>query len=459
MLTNIDWIAEGKPFPPVEEEERLKRYKDEEHMFNGEYTFVYGSYFAELQNNLRMRDANVQTILNYPQLLSKKTADFICSEPPEINTGENTDVINDTLDNMAFNNTLYEAMMDISRFGNSVIKILDNRISIVPPEYWFPIVDPYDAKHVTTQVLAFVSGNEIYVEIHNNGYYERRYYEVKKQKGNKNALEFGKLLNRETIITGIGENAVQVLTNVTNSKSIYGISDYNIIKGVHKQLLWRIFCVERILDKHAAPSLVGSNTMLQQDPVTGMYLFKAGNFFERNSNDDVMPQYLTWDGNLNAVQWEIEWLTNQLYTLSEMGAAFLEGAGKGEVNSGRALKLRMTSPLIKAQRLIGINEQAIKLIITIMSVATGQAVQLKDISITWNDGLPNDTIELCEIYEKATGGKAFMSQFAAVKSFNGLDDAKTDEELAMIEGEHTSVIASHGAFENINDNGTVEEGV
>ena len=158
------------------------------------------------------------------------------------------------------------------------------------------------------------------------------------------------------------------------------------------------------------------------------------------------PQYLTWDGNLASVQWEIEWLTNQLYTLSEMGAAFLEGAGKGEVNSGRALRLRMTSPLIKAQRLAGINEQTIKRIIAILSIVINTPIALKDISITWNDGLPNDTVEDCEIFEKATGGKPFMSQFTAIKRFNGLDDEGTEEELSAIEGEHSNPIASSGVI-------------
>ena len=240
MLTDLNWIATGQAFPPDEERERLKAYKDEEFMFNGEYERVYGSYFSGLIDNLRMRGASVQTIINYPQLLTKKTADFVCSEPPGISAGEDTDVINDTLSNLTFNNTLYEAIMDISRFGNSVIKILEDRISIVPPEYWFPIVDPHDAKHVMAHVLAFISGNEIYVEIHDRGKYEIRYYELRTQKENKTEFEFGKLLNKEVVTTGINECAVQVLTNVTNSKNIYGISDYNIIKSVHRQLLWRL---------------------------------------------------------------------------------------------------------------------------------------------------------------------------------------------------------------------------
>lgn len=440
MLTDLNWIAPGKPFPPRDEEKRIKKYKDDKYMFIGEYKEVFGQYFADRAISLRMRDINVETIINYPQLLTKKTADFVCGEPPLIDIGDYTDILQDELDYMNFAHTLYESIMDVSRFGNAVIKTLDDRVSIVPPEYWYPIVDPFDRKKINQQVIAFVADRTIYVEIHDSGRYEKRLYEAKKMRGDNQSLEFGDMLGEpEVFNTNIDENAVQVLSNVTSSDSLYGVSDYNIIKDTLKQLLWRIFCVERILDKHSAPSMVGPGTMLEQDQITGLPLIKPGNFFKRDSSDTPMPQYLTWDGNLQAVQWEIEWLTNQMYTLSEMGAAFLEGAGKGEVNSGRALRLRMTSPLIKAQRLVGINDQTVKRIVRNLALSRGINIEIKDISTTWRDGIPNDQIEDCDLYERATGGKPFMSQFTAVKRFNNLDDEAANEELAAIEGEHSFI--------------------
>ena len=85
------------------------------------------------------------------------------------------------------------------------------------------------------------------------------------------------------------------------------------------------------------PSMTGPGSALTDDPITGKKILITGSYFERNRQDDAKPEYLTWDGNLQAVQWEIDWLTNQLYTLSEMGAAFLEGVGNGEANSGTCL--------------------------------------------------------------------------------------------------------------------------
>ena len=46
MLTDLHWIAPGKPFPPPEEKERLKEYEKAERMFRGDYGAVFGIHFA-----------------------------------------------------------------------------------------------------------------------------------------------------------------------------------------------------------------------------------------------------------------------------------------------------------------------------------------------------------------------------------------------------------------------------
>lgn len=438
MLTNLDWIATGKSFPPEEERCRLRRYEANEKLFEGKHKDVFGRDFAKMADYLKKRNVDINTVVNYPQLLSKKTADFICGEPPIVDAGAATDELNDILDCTGFSNTLYESIVDISRFGNSIIKALDDRISIVPPCNWYPIVDRYDAKHILLNVLAFCVEGEIYVEIHDIGKYEIRHYKAKSSNEN-GETQFGELLGSETRATGADDYAVKVFANVGQSKSIYGIDDYTVIADILRQLMWRLYCMDIILDKHSMPSMVGPSSALTLDPITGKRTLVTGNYFTREFEQDPKPEYLTWDGNLQAVQWEIEWLTNQLYTLSEMGAAFLEGSGKGEANSGTALRLRMTSPLIKARRIAGINTQALKQLIRLVSLARGTRLNLKDIAITWSDGLPNDTNEDSIILERATGGKAFMSQMEAIKRFNGLDDAGAEEEMAAIEGDHMAI--------------------
>lgn len=433
MLTNLEWIGTGKPFPPKEEEERLDRYRKNEKLFEGKHKDVFGSDFHRLSEYLKKRNIDVNTVINYPQLLTKKTADFVCGEPPEIEIGDSTDEFNDKLDEMNFASTLYESMMDVSRFGNAPVKVLEDRVSIIPPEHWFPIVDPYDQKHILQHVIAFTVEGEIYVEIHDVGKYEVRRYKAK-DGTIKGDMQFGELLWQEAKATGADDCAVKILSNMSHSKSVYGVDDYGVISDILRQLMWRLYCMDIILDKHSVPTITGPASALTDDPITGKKIFIPGNFYPRNHEQDAKPEYMTWDGNLSAVQWEIDWLTNQLYTLSEMGAAFLEGAGKGSADSGTALKLRMTSPMIKARRIAGINTQTIKQIVRLIGAANGITADIKDISVSWNDGLLDDRKEQAEILERATGGKPFISQFGAVKKWNGYDDEAADQEIALIEG-------------------------
>lgn len=451
MLADLNWIAQGNRFPPVDEEGRLKRYKKESAMFDGELEKVYGNDFARRALELRMKDANVTTMINYPQLLTKKTADFVCGEAPNIGLGDRTDEINLQLNRLNFNNVLYELMIDVSRYGNGILKLMGDRVAIVPPKHWFPVVDPMDQKSVQYHVLAYVVGMEIHVEIHGKGTYEQRVYAAEKGAEHEGGIRFGRLISSEVISTNLDDFAVQRFTNVTRSDSLYGISDYQIIDGALRELIWRIYCAQRILDKHSSPSIVGPSSMLEKDPITGMYLFKNGNFFERPNDSTPMPQYLTWDGNLGAVQWEIEWLTNQIYTLTEMGAAFLDGAGKGEVNSGRALELRMVSPILKARRLARVNTQTLARVIRIIGEANGMPINVEDVSIVWHDGLPNDKYQDAELYERATAGKPFMSQLEAIKSFNNYDTKTAEATLAEIEGE---AAAAYFPQEGINEPNT-----
>ena len=37
MLYNLDWLSPGKPFPPVVEEPRITRYRQNAQLFDGEH--------------------------------------------------------------------------------------------------------------------------------------------------------------------------------------------------------------------------------------------------------------------------------------------------------------------------------------------------------------------------------------------------------------------------------------
>ena len=91
MLTNLNWLADGGAYPPLAEKERIERYSLNEKLFLSKHTEAWKSDFEEIARRLRRRSSDIETILNYQQLLSKKTADFVCGEPPTIETEQDTD--------------------------------------------------------------------------------------------------------------------------------------------------------------------------------------------------------------------------------------------------------------------------------------------------------------------------------------------------------------------------------
>jgi hypothetical protein len=169
-----------------------------------------------------------------------------------------------------------------------------------------------------------------------------------------------------------------------------------------------------------------------------MWYVPLGNYFKRSSNDDPPFGYVTWDGNLESNFKEIELLFNQLYILTEMGQAFADASG-GSDSSGTALKLRMVSPRIKAQRLVGINSATVKRIIATLAKLNNITIDTSALTIHWCDGLPVDEVEQIETLSNATGGKPVMSQYTALKK-RGLSDKEVEEELAQIQTENAAAL-------------------
>lgn len=436
-LINLNWLDDGV-YPPRAEKKRIDRYKLNEQLFMSEHTDALREYFHDIARRTRKKDYQVDTVINYQQLLSKKTADFVCGEPPEIETELDTDALDALLDHQRWGVKLYEAFIDVSRFGNAVLKILGNRLTAVSPAYWFPIVDPTDLKTVTRHVIAYpVEPDEsgafrgLYAEIHDIGGVEVRRYAFDGDTGRIGALQ-----SSAVSATGLDDFAVQVLTNITHSGSIYGVDDYGAINSIVAKIMWRLHCIDTVLDKHSEPSVSGPSSALSYDEKFKAYYLDLGNYFTRNNADDPDVKYITWDGGLDSAYKEIELLLNQLYTISEMGQAFMEGGGGGEASSGTALKLRMVSPRIKAARLVGINDGAVKKVIALLAAVNGLHIKADEISLTWKDGLPDDEIEQLNALVTATGGPV-MSRFAALKRM-GQTDEEADAELEQMREEQAA---------------------
>ena len=136
---------------------------------------------------------------------------------------------------------------------------------------------------------------------------------------------------------------------------------------------------------------------------------------------------------------QIEILTNQLYTISEMGSAiFGDVAGKtGEVPSGSALRRLMMSPLAKARRVSNSFDPVLKKLISACAALKGVAIDAKNITITWNDGLPDDEAENANIMAVRTGNRPTISQHTAIRRLDDMSEEEAAAELDEIRADDT----------------------
>ena len=439
MLTDLKFIKEGEKFPPAAESERIETYEKNRALYKGEHATVYAEDLKRIERVIGNFDQVISypIIINYQKLISIKTADLLLGEEPEITAEDEKkkSTIKAIIKNSKLIQTAYSAAIDISRYGDGLF-LIDKRkdkgvIDLAQPRFWYPVVNPDNTREITHHVLAWPSGDELKVQIHEIGKFEKRVYIY--ENGSigrvKSAGEF--------VTTGLDDFAIVQISNTQTSDSCTGTDDYNDVDSIIADIMVRIGQIDRILDKHASPSVSGPVSALERDIKSGEWRFKAGNYFPRDKADDPIAEYITWDGQLSANFQQVERLINLLYTISEMGSAiFGDMAGSsGQIPSGSALKRLMISPLAKVQRIRMNFDPALKKAIALCSQMGGKniiRIEDEDVTIKWQDGLPTDDKEQAEIMAGRTGGKATISQKTAIMILDGKDEASAEEELEAI---------------------------
>lgn len=477
MLYSLEWLKQGKMFPPKSEKTRLQRYKENAMLFKGDHfdTTVMRhrdgvctesiSVYSECARRISRVVGNFDNIisfpvlLNYQRLMSVKMADLICGEFPSITGASEQDnkLLKDAIDSSRLSSKLYSAVIDISRYGDAIQRVYkdyDGKFNVTywDPSEWFPVISQDGTNTILYHCLCWlenVTEDEqkqpeylLHVQIHGTrpedvGHYEYRVYKMHSQ-----INTIGKMIKRETVPTGLQTCAVTHLTSYTTTDSIYGYDDYMIIDSILAEIMARIGQISVILDKHADPNITGPVSMLSRNEETGEYYLKTGKFFATSPGEE-QPKYMTWEGQLSAAFQQLEVLLNQLYILSEMGSALLgESSGGSQAISGTAMRFKMAGPLAKARR---VSNSLILPIRELMSQLTDNEVKFEDISVIWKDGLPDDPREQVEIAKLATGATKMMPLVNAIMEYFGKSyeealkwvesiDEETLKNLEMVRG-------------------------
>ena len=459
MLYNLNWLQPGKLFPPEKEKERLQRYRDNEFIFSNDVWGLNDNVYNEAARRITRVIGNFESFISFPvlfnfqKLISLKTADLVAGEFPTITCGsdEGNEAINEARSLTDFDNNLYATVLDLSRFGDAIWrKYKDGDTGKYTycnwkPSEWFPIVSTDGTYRIDKHCLVWPviidedrREYELHAQIHEKGKYTFKRFKfstasIKPSQLLEAAGTIGECLETKVVPTGLKDNAVVHLRPYKVTGTVYGDDDFTPINSIITELMVRIAQISNILDKHADPSLTGPASLLEVDEETGELYFKKGKFYAVNEGE-TKPEYLTWDGQLDSSFKQCEFLINQLYVLCEMGAALL-GANDGgsQAVSGNALRLKMVNPLAKVRRISNNLSKPVKeLFVTLVSKGYDTAVEFKDLSVKWKDGLPNDPREQTELIKLLTGESTIMPLQNALIQYMNLSPAETKSWIEKI---------------------------
>lgn len=456
MLHNLDWLATGKSWPPPAELDRLQRYEHNLRAFNSEKHGQDNEYSRRVSRVIGNYGEIISfpMILNYQKLIALKMADLICGEAPVISLSDpsKTGELNNVLDAADFNSKVYTTVIDIGRYGDAVWRIFrndagKNTFTVWDPREWYPIVAADGTNQITAHVLCWLEdrGTEtvpdffLVAQIHRPGSYIKRVYHMINKTGS-----IGDQVGKDEVIsTGLDMNAIVHVKAYSTTDTIYGSDDFTSVEIIISELEVRFAQISNILDKHADPALCGPTSLLKTDPNTGERTFRRGKYYAC-SPEDKEPKYLTWDGQLESSFKQIEMLLGQLYVLSEMGAV-LAGANEGSLQavSAQAMRFKMVTPLVKARRISNALTRSTKLLVgALINTNTELAdVTSKDITITWQDGLPDDPREIIEYIKLASGENKVMPLKTVLMRMMRCTEDEADQYLAQIDARTVALAA------------------
>lgn len=446
MLYGLDWLNADTSFPPECESDRLATYKWYAGLFDINPFESFGNYANRLIVNFD-EYFRMPLLLGYQRLQTIKLADMVLGSPPSITVNDDdemTDLISDIRDQTNFDQQLYTALIDYSRFGATILRPFNDDMSegaafaVWSPKEWFPILKKDGTKRIEEHVLAWRVnyGTDIhpdwFLQIQRHPVQGGRYYETTYRMDGAGCCVKDELVTKE-IVTNL-PCLVQPVVNLPSTTNVYGTSDYKIINELVCKATDRMRQILHILDKHADPSMTGPVSMLEKNEDTGRLEFKAAQFYAVSPGEE-HPEYMTWDGQLTAAFQALEVLFNQIYIMSEMGEALMGNSkGNGQAVSGTAMRYKMVSPLEKARRVANSFTLPIKkLVATLIQIQTGKQLRYQDINVTWEDSLPKDPRETAELTRLQTGAAQIIPLKHALMENYDMDTVDAEHYIEEIE--------------------------
>lgn len=470
----MDYFNTGEFFPPVTHQDRLKRYKENKLLFEGKHWELFRQHST--------RSSKLYVSVNLAGVIAKKSADFLIGDGVTVSAGkEDNSPEQLAFDRIEEDNDLdvlfYESALTNAYKGDSFFKVrygqeygglypkeIDEfkvRIESVKAENVFPETSDYNDNLITCYHIAIpIRINEavangrknqyiLQVESHRLGEIEYREFELTviraEYDGTPIEWKIGEQIGEtENVLTGIPMPLVVHIPNFSTDDGWEGLDDLTEIRPLFDELNNRLSQIASIMDKHSDPAMAIPSNILDVDEY-GRPVFRVADskVFELEKTD-VVPQYITWNGQLNEAYSEIDRLTTLILTTAEIPEVALGLGDTGTSgSSGLAIKWRMNSLLSKIKRKRKYYEKALKRVFLIAQTIES-SLGIADYVVTqpkliFTDGLPKDEAEQTSIALQATGGAVLMSQKTAIMQRYGLSEEQAESEILRIDGEQDKI--------------------
>ena len=472
-MEQLNYFEKGNFFPPVEHEERLRRYEENKLLFEGKHKELVDRY----QLNPR---GKFYVSVNLAGLISKKSADFLIGDGITVSAGKKTNSNEQrALERLYQDNhldvRLYESALGNSYRGDAFFKVrygyeiedLDEGLQIgerkthiesIPAKYVYPESSIYDRKkHVAYHIAIPIKVKygrdgkqmgdwQLELESHypNRIVRKTKLLQVINQDydGKPISWKIGPDAVAPTVEeTGIPIPLVVHIPNYTTDDLSLGLDDLTELRPMFDELNNRFSQISNILDKHSDPAMAVPFGLMDVDE-NGRPIFKVSEskVFEV-SDKDIVPQYITWNGQLQSAYSEIDRLTDEILTVAEVPEVALGKSSSGTSgSSGIAVRMRMNSLLSKVKRKRMYYDDGVKKLLLLAQMIEHEAGAEVDYEITvpklvFSDGLPKDRSEETSIYLQKTGGAVLMSRKTALMELEGLTEEQAEAEIERIREE------------------------
>lgn len=431
--TNLQPGVQWTQYPPTQEDiTRIRIATERGKLYAGEFKDV-----LERLDRYRVTYANAPEIhINFFQTMSQEFSKLIFGEDMKVTVPGKYQGL---MDYLLVSTELQSRLMQMSDITGSIggcpLKAWRDangqvHIDLVSNTIYFPSFDPDDCTLLTGQTIAWervdVDTQKKYIvrEIHTPGSVERQVldpqsaYRIDEEQYRKWYSD-----TPPVVATGYNDMLVEYIPNYRYVGSFWGVSDYPKIRDVVEEIIIRMSMIADILDKHARPKQVLPSELLDQiksamleyrnelarsglartheiDAVVGQGdLPRSLDAFWVPSEQDKgnLPRMVTWDANMTGAMAELDRLFDIFLSLSCMTPEVFGISKYGVSESGRALKFRNMRAISESNRKRQFMLPGLRRIIRAALFLAGAKVDLPDISIITQDGLPFDELEAAQI--------------------------------------------------------------